>query len=531
MAPEEDISREERKRYARQFLIKGWDQKALNEATVFIAGVGALGCEIAKDLALCGVGKLLLCDLDTIETSNLSRQLLFRPGDEGRPKAEVAAERLKEMNPFIQTESYFKKLQDIPIDVYEGCDAIIAALDNIKARMDLNDLCIRLKKPMIEGGTVGFEGHVQVIIPEGTPVTYGNKDTVIDGLIEEEMFNLCEDDHPEYFSAQKRIEELEEEIDRLKDTWINPVKEQVKETVIAQWDEEKEKKYLNNTACYRCVVPVMPADRGLVAACTLKGIPLTREHCVLRAEMTFSKNHGDKKPDFESDEEVYELMNVAQQELEGLRERVFNENFTEEQIAEMSEEEQQNARERIKQTFGPDYTSDEMENILGNKIPAVQTVSSVISSIESQEALKLVFRMHGRDVGDPMFPPYINYNGIFGQFDHVPVSRRDDCVACGSGKGQENMEIVIPADNATVNDLFVAMAKAKSQLDEEKWLVTVVTNGDILWDPRNDQLRNLDYQLSESGVVNGSEIRFTPIPDAADEEKKISQYNVFVRLL
>jgi len=75
--------------YARQTLIDGWDQEVLNQGCIMIVGVGALGCEIAKDFALMGIGKLILVDLDTIEISNLSRQMLFKPGDEGRPKADA----------------------------------------------------------------------------------------------------------------------------------------------------------------------------------------------------------------------------------------------------------------------------------------------------------------------------------------------------------------------------------------------------------------------------------------------------------
>ena len=96
----EDIKKS--RMYARQQLIDGWDQEIVNKGCVMIVGVGALGCEIAKDFALMGIGKIVLVDLDTIETSNLSRQMLFKPGDEGRPKAEVAAERLKDMNPFLK---------------------------------------------------------------------------------------------------------------------------------------------------------------------------------------------------------------------------------------------------------------------------------------------------------------------------------------------------------------------------------------------------------------------------------------------
>ena len=160
-----DLTLEEKEITKRQKLIEGWDQLALKNSTVFIAGVGALGCEIAKDLALCGVGKLILCDLDTIETSNLSRQMLFYKGDEGRPKAEVAAERVKRMNPFMEIEFYFKPIQELPMELYQSCDLIIAALDNFKARIDLNKICLNLKKPMIDGGTMGMEGHVQVILP------------------------------------------------------------------------------------------------------------------------------------------------------------------------------------------------------------------------------------------------------------------------------------------------------------------------------------------------------------------------------
>ena len=137
--------------YARQQLISGWDQSVMDDSCVMIVGVGALGCEIAKDFALMGVNKLILIDLDTIETSNLSRQMLFRPGDEGRYKAEVASERLKEMNPFLKVDFYNEKLQKLPMSVYEESDVVIMALDNFNARMDLNKLCLRLKKPIVEG--------------------------------------------------------------------------------------------------------------------------------------------------------------------------------------------------------------------------------------------------------------------------------------------------------------------------------------------------------------------------------------------
>ena len=209
--------------YARQQLIDGWDQDVISNGCVMIVGVGALGCEIAKDFTLMGIGKLILIDLDTIETSNLSRQMLFRPGDEGRPKAEVAAERLKDMNPYVNIDSYFEKLQKLPMSVYEESDVVIAALDNFNARLDLNKICLRMKKPMVEGGTVGFEGHVQIVIPEDSGIAYKKREREIENLVEARLWDITEMEFPEYFKAEARIEELEEEIERIKEKEINPV--------------------------------------------------------------------------------------------------------------------------------------------------------------------------------------------------------------------------------------------------------------------------------------------------------------------
>jgi hypothetical protein len=86
-------------RYARQRLLTWWDQGVLAASRVLVVGAGALGNEIAKNLALVGVGHLTIIDLDEIERSNLSRCVFFRPGDEGRSKAELAAERVENSTP------------------------------------------------------------------------------------------------------------------------------------------------------------------------------------------------------------------------------------------------------------------------------------------------------------------------------------------------------------------------------------------------------------------------------------------------
>ncbi|MFX0005954.1 MAG: ThiF family adenylyltransferase [Promethearchaeota archaeon] len=522
----EDITKS--RMYARQQLIDGWDQEVIDKGTIMIIGVGALGCEIAKDFALMGIGKLILVDLDTIETSNLSRQMLFKPGDEGRPKAEVAAERLKDMNPYLEVDYYFEKLQKLPISVYEESDVIIAALDNFNARLDLNKICLRLKKPMVEGGTVGFEGHVQIVIPEGSELKYKSKEREIENLVQTKLWEITELGYPDYFKAQRRIEELETEIESIRAESITPVIERFRKEIEMVFDWKYAPELLDQTPCYRCLVPIPPADDKLVAACTLKGLPRNRNHCVIKAEVDFEKEYG-HKPDLNLNDDVLRLKELAQAELEKLRERVFNENVPEEKRENLNEEELKEWKQNIKDTFGPDYKFEEMENILGNKIAAIQTVSSVIASIQSQEALKLLFRVNGRNIGAPMDPPYVNYNGIYGQFDHLNIVKREDCLACGKIEGEENVQLVVPFD-ADVGYIFKAMKITGYELDPELWMITNPMTKEIYWNPYMPSLKDPYIKLNSLQIKSNDIISITPLGKALTESE-IKKYNVVIAFM
>ena len=514
--------------YARQQLIDGWDQDVISNGCIMIVGVGALGCEIAKDFTLMGIGKLILIDLDTIETSNLSRQMLFRPGDEGRPKAEVAAERLKDMNPYVNIDFYFEKLQKLPMSVYEESDVVIAALDNFNARLDLNKICLRMKKPMVEGGTVGFEGHVQIVIPEDSGIAYKKREREIENLVEARLWDITEMEFPEYFKAEARIEELEEEIERIKEKEINPVIKKFRKEIEMVFDWKYAPEILDQTPCYRCLVPIPPADDKLVAACTLKGLPRNRNHCVIKAEVEFEKKYG-HKPDLNLNDEVLKLKEIAQGELEKLRERVFNENVAEEERDSLTEKEIADWKANINDTFGSDYKFEEMENILGNKIAAIQTVSSIISSIESQEALKLLFRVNGRNIGAPMEPPYVNYNGVYGQFDHLHILKRDDCLACGEIEGEENVQIVVPFD-ADVGYIFEAMEISEHKLDPELWMITNPMTKEIYWNPYMPSLKDPNIKLTSLKIKSNDIVTLSPLGKAL-AESEIKKYNVIIAFM
>ncbi|MEM4239294.1 MAG: ThiF family adenylyltransferase, partial [Nitrososphaerota archaeon] len=155
-------------RYDRQLRIEGWEQDLLYSTTAFIAGAGAIGCEVAKNLAMMGIGRLILVDYDYVELSNLSRQLLFRDADIGRGKAEVAAERLREINPQVKVDHHNSDIRDLEEDVYRDVDIVLSCLDNWGSRRWLNSVAVSLNKPLIDGGINGFYGNVQVVIPKRT---------------------------------------------------------------------------------------------------------------------------------------------------------------------------------------------------------------------------------------------------------------------------------------------------------------------------------------------------------------------------
>jgi len=160
-------------RYDRQQRIWGEiGQEILRQAHILVAGAGGIGSEIIKNLALLGIGNLFIIDMDIIELSNLNRQLLFTNADIGEFKAEIATRKALALNPEIQVQFLDDKLQNLPNEVFNNANIFISALDNIPARIFLNQKAVLLNKPMIDGGSEGFFGHVQVVIPHITPCLF-----------------------------------------------------------------------------------------------------------------------------------------------------------------------------------------------------------------------------------------------------------------------------------------------------------------------------------------------------------------------
>ncbi|KAI9894581.1 MAG: E1 ubiquitin-activating protein uba2 [Vezdaea aestivalis] len=143
------------------------------KSKVLLVGAGGIGCELLKNLVLSGFQEVHLVDLDTIDLSNLNRQFLFRHEHIKKSKALVAKESALRFNPTAKVEAYHANIMDSKFDGtwFTGFDIVFNALDNLQARRHVNKLCLAADVPLIESGTTGYNGQVQVI-KRGTSECY-----------------------------------------------------------------------------------------------------------------------------------------------------------------------------------------------------------------------------------------------------------------------------------------------------------------------------------------------------------------------
>ena len=138
----------------------------LKDASILVVGAGALGCAAAEALAGAGVGRLGLVDPDTVERSNLHRQLLHRTADLGRPKVDSAAEKLGARYPAVVLEPVIARLEAGNAGaLFAGHDCVIDATDGIATKFVVNDAAVRLGVPLVHGGIVRFLGQLMTILP------------------------------------------------------------------------------------------------------------------------------------------------------------------------------------------------------------------------------------------------------------------------------------------------------------------------------------------------------------------------------
>lgn len=160
------LTDEELLRYNRQLMLPQWDiaaQEKIRAAKVLIVGMGGLGCPAALYLSSAGVGELWLADFDTVELSNLQRQILYRDSDIGQFKAEAAARHLQQVNPHIALRPMVKALNDDNLlALVRQVDLVLDCSDNFGTRDAVNRACVRADKALVSAAAIGLSGQLSV---------------------------------------------------------------------------------------------------------------------------------------------------------------------------------------------------------------------------------------------------------------------------------------------------------------------------------------------------------------------------------
>ncbi len=142
-------------------------QRKIAAGAALLIGMGGIGCPAATYLASSGIGRLLICDFDTVDETNLGRQVLYGPGHIGQLKAEVAAARLRKVNPDVDVTAIPERLSEAALaEAVSQVDVVLDGCDNFATRFQVNDACVSAGRRLITGSAIRFEGQLAVFGPD-----------------------------------------------------------------------------------------------------------------------------------------------------------------------------------------------------------------------------------------------------------------------------------------------------------------------------------------------------------------------------
>ncbi|MBI4743252.1 MAG: molybdopterin-synthase adenylyltransferase MoeB [Actinobacteria bacterium] len=164
-----DFTEDQIKRYSRHIILSevgGRGQKKINDAKVFMVGAGGIGAPVGYYLVAAGVGKLGIVDSDTVELSNLQRQIAHSTDSVGAYKTESAKKTFEGLNPDVEVVTYNERLSSENImDLIKDYDIVVDGSDNFPTRYLVNDACVLSNKPLSSGAVFRFDGQATTIIP------------------------------------------------------------------------------------------------------------------------------------------------------------------------------------------------------------------------------------------------------------------------------------------------------------------------------------------------------------------------------
>ena len=184
-----DISSDEG-RFSRQEILPWWDQSKLGDAKVLVCGAGGIGNEVAKNLALAGVGHLSIVDMDMVDKSNLARCVFFNEASVGQPKSSVIAASLNAQIHEVEAQGYVAQIQDMGTPFLTQFNLIIGALDNLGARHWVNRAARATGKTWLDGAAEGFVSQIKSFTPSGPCLECGLSASEMDHLFSRKSCGL-----------------------------------------------------------------------------------------------------------------------------------------------------------------------------------------------------------------------------------------------------------------------------------------------------------------------------------------------------
>ncbi|HZI18324.1 MAG TPA: ThiF family adenylyltransferase [Pyrinomonadaceae bacterium] len=181
-----DVTRD---RYHSLAISSAWRLDTVRSLRVLVVGAGALGNEVAKNLAMMGVKLIVVLDRDTVEVANLTRSVFFRESDHGRPKAEVMAAQLRALNPDVEVLPLVGGVDEVlGLGLLRRADMVFSCLDNRLARRSVNRMCQKLGKPWVDGSMENLLGDVTVFMPDSGPcyectLTRGERESIRQAIL------------------------------------------------------------------------------------------------------------------------------------------------------------------------------------------------------------------------------------------------------------------------------------------------------------------------------------------------------------
>ncbi|KAG5983038.1 hypothetical protein E4U55_000934 [Claviceps digitariae] len=516
----------ERDRYNYQSLGPSLNS-AVKQTRVLMVGAGGIGCELLKNIVLTGFAEVHVVDLDTVDLSNLNRQFLFRQEHIKKSKALVAKDAATKFNPHVKIVAHHANIKDDDFTVswFKQFGIVFNALDNIDARRHVNKMCLAADVPLIESGTTGFNGQVQVIkkgatacydcTPKETPKSFPVctiRSTPSQSIhcivwaksyLLNEVFGVSEDesafDHSNDAENASEIEELKKESAALKkirdaigtDNFPQMLFDKVFHSDIERlrsvedlWKSRRRPEPLNYDTLYTQATEAVAAKDQILSGD--QRVWSLEENLVVfkdsldrlskrMLELQKTKDPAKPEPIITFDKDDIDTLDFVASSA--------------------------NIRSTI---FGIDRKSRfDIKEMAGNIIPAIATTNAIVAGLCVLEAFKVLKGDFGQ-AREVFLTPFAPARLLAPDTLRLP---NPDCPVCGVF----NLSITVDLSRATLNDVVEDIVKKHLGFGDREFVLSNAVG--IMYDV--DETQNLPKKLSDLGVKRGN---FLTIVDEDDEE-------------